>query len=156
MEEWHKRTCRFTGPMSRARGLAEFHDFYKRWNYEIFAFCLLVGGDRRTAESLTEQTFALYFRCADLVALRNCSHVPVSLLRFASDLAEIHCCQPLRAVPCEPTRALLALPFKERAAFVLVSMLKVPHSTAAVALGLRRGQLTDTGCEQRYHCTVSR
>ena len=128
---------------SRPRASNEFHDFYERWKSQIFAFFLLMGGDRARAELLTRQTFVFYFRCADRATLRTCSEVPVALLRFAADLAGIHCSQRLGAGSGGRTRDLLALPFQERAAFVLVSMLRLPCSTAAVALALRRSQLTE-------------
>jgi hypothetical protein len=87
--------------------------------------------------------YALYFRCADLVALHNCSYIPVGLLRFASELVEIHCSQRSGACSGELPRALLTLPFKERAVFIVVSILRVQPSVAAVALGLRGKQLGD-------------
>jgi hypothetical protein len=127
--------------LSHPRPLREFHDCYKRWSSQIFSFCLLVCGDREKAEALTEQTFSLYFRCVDCVAFSSCSDAPASLLRFASDLAEIHCLQPLCSRPYGRTQALLALPFKERAVFSLISILRVQRSIAAVALGLRSDQL---------------
>jgi len=143
-EEWRKGGVASplgTDALSRPREVGEFYDFYKRWNSQIFAFCLLVCGDRGKAEWLTEQAFGLYFRCADFVALHECSHVPVALLRFASDLAEADCSQRSGARSCGHTWALLALPFKQRAVFILVSILSVPHSVAAVALRLRSSQL---------------
>ncbi len=129
------------GPTPRPRELDEFHIFYERWSSRISAFCLLVCGDQEKAELLTEQTFNLYFRFADLVALHTCSHVPVALLRFASDLAETHCPQRLPAGSRGHAPDLLALPFKERAALILVSILRVQPSVAAVALRLRSSQL---------------
>jgi hypothetical protein len=130
-------------PAPHPRSLREFHDCYKRWSPQIFSFCFLVCGDREKAESITEQTLSLYFRCADCVAFSSCSEAPASLLRFASELAEIHCLQPLRSHPRGRTQALLALPFKERAVFSLISILRVERSLAAVALGLRSDQLAE-------------
>jgi len=121
----------------------DFHDAYKRWSPRIFAFCLLVSGDADKAESLTEQTFALYFGFADSLALHDCSHLPVALLRFASDLAEIQCGQQWGACSGGLSQALLSLPFRERAVIILVSVLRVQPSAAAVALRLRRRQLAD-------------
>jgi hypothetical protein len=130
-------------PTPHPRPLHEFQDCYQRWSSQIFTFCLLVCGDRQKAESLTEQIFGLYFRCADCVAFPSGFEAPGSLLRFASDLAEIHCLQPLRAHPFGCAQALLTLPFKERAVFCLISVLKVQRSIAAVALGLRSDQLAE-------------
>jgi hypothetical protein len=144
---WHKDSADWSigkHSMSHPRPLREFHDCYKRWSSQIFSFCLLVCGDREKAESLTKKTFVLYFRCADCVAFSNCSQAPASLLRFAADLAEIHCLQPLRSHPYGRTQALLALPFRERAVFSLVSILRVQHSIAAIALGLRSDQLAES------------
>ena len=97
--------------LSRPREVGEFYDFYERWSSQIFAFCLLVCGDRGKAEWLTEETFTLYFRGADSVALRNRSRVPVALLRFASDLAKTHCRQRWGAASCGLAQSLLELPF---------------------------------------------
>jgi len=127
--------------LSRPREVGEFYDFYERWSSQIFAFCLLVCGDRGKAEWLTEETFTLYFRGADSVALRNRSRVPVALLRFASDLAKTHCRQRWGAASCGLAQSLLELPFKDRATFILVSILRVQPSAAAVALRLRSSQL---------------
>ena len=127
--------------LSRPREVGEFHDFYKRWSSQVFAFCLLVYGDRGKAEWLAEETFTLYFRGADSVALRNRSRVPVALLRFAADLAKTHCSQRRGAGSFGLAENLLSLPFKDRAAFILVSILRVQPSAAAVALRLRSGQL---------------
>jgi hypothetical protein len=130
-----------TDVISRPREVGEFHDFYKRWGSQIFAFGLLVCGDREKAEWLTEETFALYFRGADSVAVRNRSRIPVALLRFASDLGKTHCSQRWGMASCGLAQSLLGLPFKDRATFILVSILRVQPSAAAVALRLRRSQL---------------
>ena len=127
--------------MSPPRELDEFHDFYKRWSSQIFTFCLLSSGNRGEAEWLTEASFGLYFRCADFVALHHGSQVPVALLRFASDLANAHCRRRRGEDSCGFAQALLELPFKDRAAFILVSILRVQPSVAAVALRLRSSQL---------------
>jgi len=127
--------------MSPPRELDEFHDFYKRWSSQIFTFCLLSSGDRGEAEWLTEASFGLYFRCADFVTLHHGSQVPVALLRFASDLASAHCSRRRGEGSCGFAQALLELPFKDRAAFILVSILRVQPSAAAVALRLRSNQL---------------
>jgi hypothetical protein len=130
-----------TDVLSRPREVGDFCDFYKRWSSQIFAFCLLVCGDREKAEWLTEESFTLYFRCADLAALRNRSSVPVALLRFAADLARTQCSQRWGAGLCGFDQAVLELPFTDRAAFILVSILRVQPSAAAVALRLRSNQL---------------
>lgn len=143
-EDWRKGGVASpigTEVLSRPREVAEFYDFYKRWSSQIFAFCLLVCGDREKAEWLTEETFTLYFRGADSVALRNGSRVPVALLRFAVDLGKTHCSQRWGAASCGFDQAVLELPFKDRAAFILVSILRVQPSAAAVALRLRSSQL---------------
>jgi hypothetical protein len=127
--------------MSPPRELDEFHDFYKRWSSQIFTFCLLNSGDRGEAEWLTESTFGLYFRCADFVPLHHCSQVPVALLRFASDLADAHCSRRRGEDSCGFAKVLRELPFKDRSAFILVSILRVQPSVAAVALRLRSSQL---------------
>jgi len=97
--------------LSRPREVGEFYDFYERWSSQIFALCLLACGNKGNAEWLTEETFASYFRCADFVALHNCSHVPVALLRFAADLAKAHCSQRWGAASCGLAQGLLELPF---------------------------------------------
>lgn len=127
--------------LSRPREVGEFYAFYRRWNSQIFAFCLLVCGDRGKAEWLTEETFAAYFRCADFAAVCSGSRVPVALLRFATDLAKTHCSQRWGADSCGFDQSLLELPFTDRAAFILVSLLRVQPSAAAVALRLRSNQL---------------
>jgi hypothetical protein len=127
--------------MSPPRELDEFHDFYKRWSSQIFTFCLLSSGDCGEAEWLTEAAFGLYFCCADFVALHHCSQVPVALLRFASDLANAHCSRRRGEGSCGLAQVLRELPFKDRAAFILVSILRVQPSVAAVALRLRSSQL---------------
>ena len=129
--------------MPQPRTLQEFRDCYRRWSSQIYSYCLLICGDREGAESLTEQTFSSYFRCADCVAFSSCSRAPASLLRFATELAEIHCARPLRSRPYGRAQALLALPFRERAAFSLISILKVQRSIAAVALDMRSDQLAE-------------
>jgi len=75
------------------------------------------------------------------VAVHARSGVPVALLRFAADLAKAHCSQRWGAASCGLAQGLLELPFKDRAAFILVSILRVPPSAAAVALRLRSSQL---------------
>jgi hypothetical protein len=130
-----------TGQTFSTRKADKFRDFYQRWNSPIFAFCLLASGDWEKAESLTEQAFAWYFRYADAAALHHSCQVPAALLRFAADLAELHCSK--RSGTCEAglAQALLTLPFKQRAVFIVVSALRVPPSLAAVALRLRAGQI---------------
>jgi len=127
--------------LSRPREVGEFYAFYRRWNSQIFAFCLLVCGDRGKAEWLTEETFAAYFRCADFAAVHSGSRVPVALLRFAADLGKTQCSQRWGAGSCGFDQAVLELPFTDRAAFILVSILRVQPSAAAVALRLRSNQL---------------
>jgi len=143
-EEWRQggvASQSGTDVPSRPRDVCDFYDFYKRWSSQIFAFCLLVCGDRGKAEWLTEKTFTWYFRCADLAAVRNGSRVPVALLRFAADLAKTHCSRCLGVDLCGFDQAVLELPFKDRAAFIMVSILRVQPSAAAVALRLRSNQL---------------
>lgn len=125
----------------RPRDLREFQDFYRLWRRPVFAFCLLTCGDRTQAEWLTEETFAWYFRRADFVALRRSAHIPVGLLRSAADLASNDGSRRLRAASSRFNQAVLELPFKERASFILVSVLSVPPSAAAVALRLSSSQL---------------
>jgi len=130
-----------TDVLSGPRQVDVFFDFYERWSSQVFAFCVLVCGDEEKAEWLTQETFTLYFRGADSVALRNRSRVPVALLRFAADLAKTHCSQRWGAGSFGLAENLLSLPFKDRAAFILVSILRVQPSAAAVALRLRSSQL---------------
>ena len=132
---------------SRPRDLREFQDFYRLWSRPVFAFCLLVCGDRTHAEWLTEESFAWYFRRADFVALRRREQIPVALLRSAADLAKSYGGRRLDAASSEFKRAVLELPFKERASFILVSVLGVQSSTAAVALRLSSSQLASCWLE---------
>jgi len=131
------------GQTFSARKADKFHDFYERWNSQIFAFCLLASGDPQKAELLTEQTFALYFCCADAVALDDCCRLPAALLRFASDLAELECSKRSGTCAGGLPQALLTLPFRQRAVFIAVSALRVQSSLAAVALRLRAGQVAE-------------
>jgi len=126
---------------SRPRDVGEFQEFYQLWSRPVFAFCLLVCGDQARAACLTEQTFAWYFRRADRVALRRSSSVPVALLRSAADLAKTHGSRRPGADLGRLDQALLELPFQERATFILVSVLRVEPSAAAVALRLSTSQL---------------
>ena len=127
---------------SRPRSLGEYRAFYHLWSRQIFDFCLLVCGDRAQAEWLTEETFAWYFRRADFVALRLGSRVPVGLLRSAAELARTQGNRRLGADSGGFGQALLEMPFTDRAAFILVSVLEVEPSAAAVALRLSSSQLT--------------
>lgn len=142
-ERWHAGLASNPSPMPRPQEPDEIHDFYQRWKSQIFGFFLLVGGDEEKAELLTAQTFVSYFRCGDSVAHHRHSHIPVALLRFASDLAGIQWGQHRGARSAGLTAALLALPLKERAVFIMISILRVQPSIAAVALRLRSGQLAD-------------
>ena len=125
----------------RPRDLREFQDFYRLWRRPVFAFCLLACGDRTQAEWLTEETFTWYFRHADFVALRRSPQIPVGLLRSAADLASNYGSRWRGAASTDFNQAVLELPFKERASFILVSVLSVHPSAAAVALRLSSSQL---------------
>ena len=127
----------------RPRDLGEFQKFYQLWSRPVLAFCFLVCGDQAKAECLTEQTFAWYFRRADRVALRRSSSVPVGLLRSAADLARTHGSRRPGADSGRLDQALRELPFKERAGFIMVSVLRVEPSAAAVALRLSTNPLAD-------------
>jgi hypothetical protein len=144
-EEWRQggvASQSGTDVPSRPRDVGDFYDFYKRWSLPeslpSVSWFAETGGK---AEWLTEETFAWYFRCADLAAVRSGSRVPVALLRFAADLAKTHCSRCLGVDLCEFDQAVLELPFKDRAAFIMVSILRVQPSAAAVALRLRSNQL---------------
>ncbi len=137
--------------MSRPRQLKESREFYERWSAQVFTFCRLLCGEQAKAELCTEQTFILFFRFADCMDLDSYSQIPVSLLRFASDVAEIHCQEPLRADATSRDQAVLALLFKEHAAFILVSVLRVRRSAAAIALRLSREQLKEYWMQAALH-----
>jgi hypothetical protein len=124
-----------------ARELREFREFYQRWSTQVFTFCRLLCGERARAELCTEQTFALFFRSADCIALDSYSEIPAALLRFAFDTAEIHCQGLLRTEVQSRAQALLAIPFRDRAVFILISVLGLKRSAAAVALGMSSEQL---------------
>jgi len=132
---------------SRPRGLGDFYAFYQRWSSQVFAFCLLLCGDRAQPEWFTEEAFAWYFRRADSVALRSKPHIPVALLRSATDFVRKYGIRRPDADLNNLNRDLLELPFKRRAAFILVSVMGVQASAAAVALRLSRGQLASCWLE---------
>lgn len=128
-------------PVPQPRELREFRKFYERWSSQVFTFCNLLCGDRARAELCTEQVFMLFFQSADCNALDSYSEIPNALLRFAFDIAEVHCQEPLRAEVQSRAQALLALPFRDRAVFILISVLGLRRSAAAVALEMSKEQL---------------
>jgi len=73
--------------------------------------------------------------------LRRSAQIPVGLLRSAADLASNYGSRRRGAASTDFSQAVLELPFKERASFILVSVLSVQPSAAAVALRLSSSQL---------------
>ena len=100
--------------MPYLRELRGYEDFYKRWSSEVFTFCLLLCGQREPAELCTEQAFLLFFRSADCVPSRAIPEIPVALLRFVIEIAEIRSQERLRTEVNSRTQALLTLPFRNR------------------------------------------
>jgi hypothetical protein len=122
------------------RKLKDCRAFYERWSSEVFTFCSLLLGERQPAELCTEQVFSLFFQSAGC-QFTGYSEIPVRLLRFACDIAEVRCHRHPQGNIKSRAQALLALAFRDRAAFILVSVLRLKSSAAAVALGIDREEL---------------
>lgn len=122
------------------RKLRECREFYQRWSSQVFTFCSLVLGEQQPAELCTEQVFLSFFQSASC-QLTGYSEIPVALLRFACDIAEIRCHRPPQGNIKSRAQALLTLAFEDRAAFILVNVLGMKPSVAAVALGIDREEL---------------
>jgi hypothetical protein len=143
--------CSRADPVPRPRKLREFRECYDQWSSQVFTFCRLLCGERERAELCTEQVFMLFFQSADCIVLDSYSEIPVALLRFAFEITEIHCQEPMRAEAQSRAQALLALPFRDRAVFILISVMGLRRSAAAVALGMGKEQLRRRWLDAALH-----
>jgi hypothetical protein len=125
----------------KPRELEHCREFYERWSSQVFTVCSLLCGEQELAELYTEQVFLLYFQSAAGRTLTGNSEIPVALLRFACDIAEVGSHRGSQGNIESRARALLALSFEDRAAFILVSVLRLKPSVAAAALGVDREAL---------------
>jgi hypothetical protein len=88
----------------------------------------------------TEQVFLLFFQ-SEGCQLTGYSEIPVALLRFAHDIAKVHCHRPPGSNIKSRAQTLLTLAFEDRAAFILVSVLRLKPWVAAVALRIDREEV---------------
>ena len=110
-------------------------NFYRRWGPTVFGFCSLLLGNETWAESITAGTFVTYVQ----------RDLELDLVTFPSELLAIAWNQSESLVRLHPQStghsgklndAILHLPAKERAAFILRSVMAIDELEAGNILGM--------------------
>lgn len=129
--------------MTRVGSETDIHDFYRRWSPQVCAFCRLFLGDPSRAEEATARAFLAYVeRDLDL----DFGELPDDLLRFAWEAGKHYdeTRPSLVANGRDLGKAILLLPFEERAVFILRSVMGMDELDVGTVLDFPLQKVRET------------